>query len=130
MPPRAGRRESPPGDRSVFVERSEDPNRERELATTLDELDQRVEVDPLVARDPGGDLARDAPVAAGPASEAAADVVVDLPRGDELLEAGERDRVVAAAEAADRHHGLAGRELDRRRRVRRVGRGDPGVTGR
>src|SRR5207245_1188719 len=46
-------------------------------------------------------------------SAAAGDVVVDLSPGHELLEPSQRRRVVAAAEAADRHDSGPGRELER-----------------
>src|SRR5580704_14515627 len=55
------------------------------------------------AAGPGEAAARAAPAAAEAATPAR-DVVVDLVRGDELLERGEAGRRVGATEAADRHH--------------------------
>src|SRR5580704_2735082 len=51
-----------------------------------------------------GEAAARAAPAAAEAATPARDVVVDLVRGDELLERGEAGRRVGATEAADRHH--------------------------
>src|SRR5206468_1972054 len=83
-----------------------------------------------VLLDPGGDLPGRVAAAHGPAhaAHAAAQEVVDPALGHVLLELREGGGGVAAVEAADGHHGVAGGQLHAGGRVRADGGRDPAVA--
>src|SRR5207244_3607741 len=79
---------------------------------------------------PGADVARGAliPATTQPTAANAADEVVDLALGNQLLELGQRRCGIRSVEAADRHHRDLGRDLHRRSAVGRDRRRRPGVA--